>query len=116
MEELNKKLALWAGFVWHNYGVYDYEYKETRIEDPYWENPQGRKRTRLPDFPNDLNACFKWLVPKLGGYVIFTGKGGVHAIVVLDHWNNEAIAETPSLALCKAIEQVIDMETENGKG
>ena len=63
--ELNEKLAKWAGFKLH-YNDWDEE-----RQFPYFI-PSGKPwRTHkidsrpVPNFPEDLNACFKWLVPKL---------------------------------------------------
>ena len=78
-------------------------------------------------FTNSLDACFKWFVPKLFTWSIgknwelqkdFTIiENGIKASIDL-HWidpdkydrvkPSEAIAETPALALCLAIEKLID--------
>lgn len=97
-EKLNKKLAEWAGFVL--YGDYTY-------------------------FTSSLDACFRWLVPKLEYYFSFKFwqtlyKGEARRWVcqahnkgwVADFGKVETYAETPALALCKAIEQLIDKEAE----
>jgi len=64
-QELNEKLARWAGFTHHEYRIFESEYTNTRIDDPCWEYPNGRDSYKVPNFTTDLNACFKWLVPEL---------------------------------------------------
>ncbi len=113
--ELNEKLAKWAGFKLH-YNDWDEE-----RQFPYFI-PSGKPwRTHkidsrpVPNFPEDLNACFKWLVPKLkdkvdwiqfeldAGWICWLdlGEEGQYS-------NQQDGVETPALALCKAIEQLID--------
>lgn len=56
-KELNKKLAEWAGFKKHKL------YQEHSWQG--WQDPTGFLWTgERPNFTNDLNACFKWLVPQ----------------------------------------------------
>lgn len=60
-------------------------------------------------FITSLDACLKWLVPKLtwvsidGGEVDFEGQAAISGV----GWEM-ARAETPALALCLAIEKLID--------
>ena len=113
-QELKRKLLEWAGFVWHNYEVYESEHKDTRIEDPYWENPKGRRVIVPPDFPSSLDACFRWLIED-DWYVLFwkeaTGYGAS-----IDQDPNQTgdeyrgFGETRAIALCNAIKEKIDNE------
>ena len=120
MEELNKKLLDLAGF------------KKANLHPLYWYPAGGASLSEeeLPDFPNSLDCCFKWLVPKLAerynldGVLLFIRwtiqresllersriPGGWDAeIWFRDRQNIEGIwAATPALALCKAIEKLID--------
>ena len=113
-QELNTKLAQWRGFTWHDYQVFESEYKDTRIDDPYWEYPNGRKCKALPDFVHSADLCFKWLVPNIDRFsevqLIKTGKGWACRIVLKTttghSWYQRAV--TPALALCKAIESLIN--------
>ena len=96
-QELNKKLADWAGIPLRaiDFGLpYSLD-----VYDP-------------PNFTQSLDACFKWLVPKL-----------VHLNLLIDvtHkptaevWGDRcemARGETPTLALCLAIEKLIDLEAK----
>jgi hypothetical protein len=118
-KELNRKLAEWAGFVLkpcHPGCV------------PHWHRPDGEALNLIDDFPTftqSLDACFKWLMPKLFTWNI--GKNWelcsdteirpnkVKAQIQSLGFNNpefraEAIAETPALALCLAIEKLVDSE------
>ena len=91
-KQLNEKLARWAGF------------KENRFDDP-------------PMFTNSLDACCNWLVPKLGLCDITFSQNhevnyyGCHILAnVPPPYRFQGEGKTPSLALCRAIEQLIDKE------
>jgi len=94
---LNKKLAEWAGLKWKlgDLGGFADEYGYLQ-----------------PYFTQSLDACFKWLVPKLGKYpcIKFDFEDGlVFAYVCADDDKNAyGSAETAALALCLAIERLID--------
>jgi len=116
-QELNRKLAEWAGFTskmeWYHGGLRfpSYEYRE-------WTAPNSNCK-KLPNFTESLDACFKWLVPNLLHYhlqrVQHTDAPSHYARVQLRLGQlREAYAETPALALCLAIEKL--MEVNNGKG
>ena len=115
-QELNKKLAEWAGFKLElNPSPY-------MGGDPYkfWVDPRGwdgygtEKCPRLSNFTQSLDACFKWLVPKLTWYQINNrGRDNHHAFVCLKRKEVGSNAETSALALCKAIEKLIDGELTN---
>lgn len=99
MDELNRKLAEWAGFkldLWDG--------------KAYWVTPDGFPGSSVPDFTHSLDACFKWLVPKLKGlcYLDFTYQQELMCEISGDDWLYDAEGETPALALCKAIEKMID--------
>ena len=108
--ELNQKLAEWAGF------------KDIKLKDcgdaELWsyvgtepDKYSPWKQVMLPDFTISLDACFKWLVPKVKYYQINNWNKKQKPIAfVLDADENtySASAETLALALCKAIEKLID--------
>lgn len=117
-EELSRKLAEWAGFK-ERFGG-EWRFEQFKATNHWWVAPNGRKFRELPNFTESLDACFKWLVPK-----IF--EQGLFVSLVLDKRFNRATilsglldredaitavgeADTPALALCKAIEKLIDME------
>jgi len=113
-QELNKKLAEWVG-------------KDD--EEFLWYVDNVLRREEL-NFTQSLDACFKWLVPKLDKKVEGTNRWitglditfsygahqggiicGVQAEVLVKSVHNticDSISETPALALCLAIEKLID--------
>ena len=108
MDELNRKLAEWAGFT-----------SESRTPNSMWLWTDGDYHNCIPNFTESLDACFKWLVPEL----LLDKK------VTITIWNGEKLwyvqlsrphkffivgqAETLALALCLVIEKLIDGE-KNG--
>lgn len=122
-KELNEKLAKWAGF-------YTSKYQDTgngRVFDQ-WFYPDGLicPNFDLPNFASSLDTCFKWLVPKLKPEVTkfvsitdaITGRYGLGwgCHLILEGWGETvAVVDknfSPALALCKAIEKLIDKERE----
>ena len=105
-EELKRKLAKWAGF-------------EFRAESGFgkcWIDPIEHRHWKLPDFTESLDACFKWLVPKLLGAgmdvdLANTSKGWAF-IIIGSEGEIGREAETPALALCLAIEKLIAAGTK----
>lgn len=109
-EELRKKLAEWAGF---KHGWFD------------WRYPDGEYWRELPNFTESLDPCFKWFGPKLEYFFEFRFNETL--------WKDEdkrwrcrlfnkgfkdrfeSYGNTPALALCRAIEKLIDalMEVPN---
>ena len=116
-EELNKKIAEWAGF--HFYpececirckGICWGESEKTYGEDGQWHFV-------LPQFTRSLDACFQYIVPKLkflqlrGKYI--SGNWEVAIVVREGRYEPETVggsADTPALAFCKAVEKLIDGE------
>lgn len=106
-EELNRKLAEWVGLQW----------KLATNGEKHWfdgENICSPTIDGQIPFTSSLNACFKWLVPKLlGGVMIEFGRWGEGWSVEINTETDDrytAYGETPALALCKAIEQLIEKE------
>ncbi len=113
-QELNKKLAEWAGFVYKFGGEWFYEkYKSTNA---WYEAPNGRRFKDLPKFTQSLDACFKWLVPKLFRWSLTNVGFDARVIRAMAEaegrdkliYQVTAEAETPALALCLAIERLIE--------
>lgn len=111
MDKLNEKLLKFAGFEYRECNPNHPQLKDS----PYgmgWFHPSSTTSFHTaPNFPESLDLCFKWLVPKLDGWIAFTGEGGVHFIASKNGLNYEIVAETPALALCLAIEKLIGGET-----
>jgi len=94
MNELNKRLAEWAGLHWTGH---------------YWEETG----TEGIDYINDISACFKWLVPKAISYLMgqktFDRRSAVKHL--FEKWFEEyAQCFDFALALCLAIEKLIEGE------
>ncbi len=108
-QELNIKLAEWAGFT----GV--------ELSGNYlWGLEPGKVykdgRVRLPVFTQSLDACFKWLVPKAIAMICQSFKVGDRQAykILFDWWQDEIWkvqdANKEALALSRAIEKLIDSQ------
>ena len=112
-QEINKKLAEWAGFT-----VKNYPEPRVYLGEKAWFSPDGLFFSGLInfiDFTNDLNACFKWLVPKLQRWEMGNNPAGdILAIVASKEtvYPCEFISKEPARALCGAIFELI--ESDNG--
>ena len=105
---LNKKLAEWAEFkLIPRFGGTD-------MTETLWRYPDGDCRKEIPDFPNSLDDCFKHLVPKLESVGLWVTPKGFYrweaTFVDKGNYYNSYYVErkNPALALCRAIEKVID--------
>lgn len=113
---LNQKLAKWAGFKWVKRGApCPWDNGATIYQVYGWEHPDGSinlNSIHTPDFTTSLDACFKWLVPKLQGFseIQFYHSESCEWVcyVQLKDAAKEIVASTPSLSLCKAIEKLIE--------
>ena len=103
MEELDKKIAEWCGL------------KSPHIDDLghaiYWkEGYEGG--CPVPHFTRSLDACFKYIVPKLKLMYLTIWDGfEAHLAIRLPHERYEVYvgkAETPALAFCRPVEKMID--------
>ena len=109
-EALNKKLAEWAGLEWKmTTGGERCLFDGDDICSPTANN-------NLVPFTESLDACFKWLVPRLWICNITLEEAifwDVHVSIPdyhgkNKHGNGQALDENPALALCLAIEKLID--------
>jgi hypothetical protein len=103
--ELNNKLAKWAG--WKIQGNVTHWYEDDK------GNP-----VNPPDFTQNIKSCFDWLVPKLLYAELKMGKignGYYSAMVENEPVNRDWYyqAKSPALALCLAIEKLIDAEDKH---
>ena len=103
-EELNKKQAEWA---------------EVRYCKA-WNNPGHDNRTcdePVTDFTQSLDACFKWLVPKViesgfNTHIHVESRTGRTKVVISNAFLTYMKAsKEPALALCLAIEKLIDSQS-----
>lgn len=108
-QKLNEKLAKWAGFRQLPVGKSGFHWERCqRVGNwmPPEETDTWQSRDHLPNFTDSLDACFKWLVPKL--YPSKLDKLGLEALVnnaICDSIENKC---SVALALCLAIEKLID--------
>ena len=116
--ELNKKLAEWAGIRYEP----DQDVFKVIFPDGSWYNI-GHNWVLdevEPNFTESLDACFKWLVPELYEreyyYELLQWNSRQHKAIINKRtveWAvtaSDAVAKTPALALCLAIEKLIDGE------
>ncbi len=112
--KLNEKLARWAGFWFQK--LSDLQPRYQHEANLGWVYPTGENNHNLPDFTNSLDACFKWLVPKLYErklwlHLYCDGIMGTDARIY-EICGNRPVSiyqtETPALALCLALEKLID--------
>lgn len=106
MNELNKKLAEWAGlFPQPDWRIWCNEV------DKYYDC-EVNLFTYPPYFTHSLDACFKWLVPKLYHTSLSRSDDSIY-IAEASLYENDLTQEAyyegnPALALCLAIEKLID--------
>ena len=100
-KELNEKLARWAGFKTAT---------PTSFARGWHKCPDETLCQELPNFTESLDACEKWLILKLDSYQISRASG--HRVHCAQVWGDMVIYtvadESPALALCKAVEKLID--------
>ena len=125
--ELNQKLAEWRGFECVSPAFLD------TSQDPSMYYPASWKLEGIegdliwlvdcpPDFTHSLDACLRWLVPKVDGmgysYELLQWNNGQHKAMLnkrCEGWAQtytDVVAETPAMALCLAIERLIDGEAK----
>ncbi len=136
-QALNKRLAEWAGFTWHkkNEYVHGYLMHGGSWCDGHWdynskcwyEGTDGEEthfdKDDPPIFTDSLDACFQWLVPKVAEipnlhiidyqYIGFSKDIDLlrHSWSIIlrdDKADYSASNNNPALALCRAIEELID--------
>jgi len=115
-QELNKKLAEWAGFALVNWERQVHGIVQPWVSLRYPDNTY-HDRNDVPNFTQSLDACFKWLVPQT--LELIAKKGYCPPTIKLLHlWYDELAnltgdssnTEQAALALCLAIEKLIDKE------
>ena len=98
---LDNKMAKFGGFEFVN------NYR--------WLYPDGTYHKQALDFSYSLDACFKWLVPKLR-YISLHYDSKRKYLVSVDGGEDAGVevaeAETPALALCLAISKLIEKDID----
>lgn len=120
MMELNEKLARWAGFTWGTYPQedargYNYNHYHVKYPDGSYQESDGV----IINFTSSLDVCFKWLVPILWICDMTMHEGLFFSWKVGHPSYKDTVVgpaeEDAALALCKAIEQLIDKENDGSK-
>ena len=118
-QELNKKLAEHFGYCWHEWIFHPPLFKRATCKKCGWERwiESSDSEYDKPNFTESLGACFKSLVP--GALKILAKHGYVPPIMKLFQlWYDELVSlagdssnvQQASLALCLALEKLVDME------
>lgn len=115
LQALNERLATWSGF---KHTKFKGEYDGKKFTMSNITQPDGKTYKTyfgdIPDFTSDLNAIFKWLVPKLKGLaeidISSPDENGRTMCKVIAYENSYGNGETPALALCLAIDKLITEE------
>ena len=111
-KELAKKLAEWRGFRKVKHFDGEDLVEKWCLNGLYYLVP--------PDFTHSLEACFKELVPALNVHYIKFTSGGNCELRTWDGpvYTNSPIKSSikPSLALCLAIEKLVDWQRKEVKG
>ncbi len=120
-QELNRKIAEWCGLKWfwnHNpeckCGAKDdddsarsWQVKkdgEWKLATRFWNEDIS--------FTTSLDSCFEYIVPKLHAWELHNINDTIYATVCREDQTFPDVgkAETPALALCRAVEKLIDGE------
>ena len=117
MDNLNKKIAEFGGFCWHDLtsivggvGVC----KKCGLLCGYvWSGDEEEDdKIHVPDFPNDLNACFKYIVPKWIDIIMAEQEcsSDLAYAILFKKWLQELELNISHAApaFCKAVEKLID--------
>ncbi len=112
MEKLNRKLAEWVGFELKKVQCVGLIYYEQEQECWYYK---GREYGfNIPLFTKSLDACDKWLMPKLTSFsLVMMGHNdpelvGHYVSIRVHKTIYSAEAKSFALALCQAIEKLVD--------
>ena len=133
-QELNERRAKWAGFRWQEPELIRMTSTSKGIapitKQAGWIRPDSSmgitpdELFKLPDFPHDETACFRWLVPKgnIRRISFAYGSNGVDCVIEtyssprVSGWvTTESIEESwqkTAQALCKATDKLIDSEVK----
>ena len=95
--ELKEKLAIFAGF------------RLSKMHYGYCYPPNKTYRRQIPDFPNDIKACFAYIVPQLQdkGYMVelFAYEHSEFRVTIISLFYepiSQVRHDNPALALCLA--------------
>ena len=109
-KQLDEKLARWAGF--------EYIPNAESQQLDFWICPTGGRglASYPPPFTVSLDACFRWLIPLIDAWEMAPIFSEDEIEVWVEKWTRQTVHhgkatdKEAALALCKAIEQLIDAE------
>ena len=107
-QKLNRKLAEWAGF---RMGVSPYYDACLYYPDGSWSRDEDMDSDSVLFFTNSLDACEEHLFPKLWELGVTSIVFGKDYCCLEFGYGKPSIletAKTPALALCLAVEKLID--------
>ena len=125
MEELNKKIAEWLGWKFHPHHHVFNQGDAYTVLDHWTPSRYSKIWVDEPNFTTSLDACFEYIVPKLqaadisieitcyrGGsdksFGVITRDWSVCDIVHTEPTYNYVSGDSLPLALCRAVEKLID--------
>ncbi len=99
-KELNKKIAIFAGWRKDDFGWW--------LTESAYNEITGKHRKTPPDFTHSLDACIEHLGPKFDNINIqkFNGMWQVGVKKICGRWCIAGGEDTPALAFCKAVGKV----------
>ncbi len=126
-QNINAKLAEWAGFFYDEGAEYvGGGGNNDRLMHGLWFAPDNSRvgAPQPPPFTGSLDACFKWLVPKLDAdnkrLRITSNIQGGCVVDMVRTTNGTKVAnawrELPARAVCVVIEMAIESEGSIGDG
>lgn len=102
--KLNQKLAEWVGFKVE-------QVKVQGLPDVLVHTPEGKEYVGdAPDFTASLDACFQHLVPENAVVQFLPVSDGLCCIICYagEWYSGKADKKQYALALCKAMEKILD--------
>ena len=110
LDQLNEELLIWAGFVKADIKKAYYWVRCDRKAK--WIAPGHQRPDKPLYFPDDIKACFDWLVPKLWTCEMRLLEGGLFTWLVgcLGYGPNvDGLGHNnPATALCLAVKKMLD--------
>ena len=114
---MNEKIARWAGFTLIDTQFYNHSFGNSEVD--IWLDPSGLTcQGGCPNFTESLDAYFKWVVPKLDTYTLHydnTRRQHLAFAELNGKASGSSFDENPALALCLAVERLIDSEEYRNK-
>lgn len=106
-------VAKWAGFKKADEPFWD----DTGKRFIQWQYPDGRWMVLLPNFPLNVAACEKWILPKVESVslVLLPEKKWASCVLLRGDKRGTGVSETLAGAIFLAVEQLMKAEEEDAK-